>query len=210
MLVRNFAFLRIFADMNKLKIEYLPFASLTPSVFNSRAHSDQQVEEIAASIMLFGFNNPILIDENRNIIAGEGRYLAAKKVSRREVPVIILKNLTEAQKRAYIIADNKIALNSTWDEKKLQDEILALIHQDFSLDTIGFTNDELDEIIRGADTDNETIPVGSYERKKNSAAPPQAKIKQLAVLVICDNLEDQAEIFGQLSDQGFECKNTMV
>lgn len=97
-------------------MERLPISRLIPYVNNSRTHSDEQVAQIAASIREFGFTSPILIDESDGIIAGHGRVLAARKLGMAEVPCIRLGHLTEAQRRAYIIADNKLALNAGWDE----------------------------------------------------------------------------------------------
>src|SRR5437879_13722234 len=98
-------------------IEIWPIDRLKPYSQNPRTHSDRQVDQIAASIVEFGFNNPILVDTKAGIIAGHGRLFAARKLQLKEVPVIILDHLTEAQKRAYIIADNKLAENAGWDEE---------------------------------------------------------------------------------------------
>jgi ParB-like chromosome segregation protein Spo0J len=97
------------------RIEHWPLDRLTPYARNPRIHSDAQVAQIAASIQEFGFNNPILVDSQAGIIAGHGRLLAARKLNLAEVPVIVLDHLTETQKRAYLIADNKLALNAGWD-----------------------------------------------------------------------------------------------
>ena len=106
--------------MTKLKIVYKQTTDLIPYARNSRTHSELQVGQIASSIKEFGFTSPILLDGENGIIAGHGRYQAALKMSMREVPTIDLSHLTEAQKRAYVIADNKIALNSGWDEQMLE------------------------------------------------------------------------------------------
>jgi len=126
-----------------LKIKYLNTDDLIPYTNNSRTHSDAQIEQIAASIQEFGFTNPILIDEFGGIIAGHGRVSAAKTLSIEKLPIILLKNLTEEQKKAYVIADNKIALNSAWDEENLKKEILSLKISDFDVDSIGFSESEL-------------------------------------------------------------------
>src|SRR5438477_6397740 len=97
-------------------IEHWPLDKLIPYARNPRTHSDAQIAQIAASITEFGFNNPILVDSKAGIIAGHGRLLAARKLQLSEVPVIVLDHLTEAQKRAYIIADNQLALNAGWDD----------------------------------------------------------------------------------------------
>src|SRR5690349_5516805 len=106
-----------------MKVIDYPIEKLTPYSRNSRTHDDDQVNQIASSIREFGFNNPVLIDEDGVIIAGHGRYKAAKLLGMKTVPTIELKNLTDAKKRAYIIADNKIALNAGWDKEMLMLEI---------------------------------------------------------------------------------------
>lgn len=126
-----------------LTIEYIPTNDLIPYAMNSRKHSDVQVMQIAASIKEFGFNNPILIDETETIIAGHGRLLAAQKLGLTEVPTITLGELTEAQKKAYVIADNNLALNSEWDDEKLSVELERLMELEFDLDLLGF--DEIPE-----------------------------------------------------------------
>ena len=111
---------------------------LIPYVNNSRTHSDEQVIQIASSIKEFGFTNPILTDGENGIIAGHGRLMAAKKLGLKEVPTIELSHLSEAQKKAYIIADNKIALNSGWDDAMLALEFAELEALDFDLELTGF------------------------------------------------------------------------
>src|SRR6202140_802552 len=124
---------------------------LIPYARNPRTHSDSQIAQIAASIAAFGFNNPILVDTKAGIIAGHGRLLAARKLQLTEVPVIVLDHLTEAQKRAYIIADNQLALNAGWDEDLLRAELAALHAEDFNIDLIGFEDDVLARLLAAQD-----------------------------------------------------------
>ena len=131
-----------------MEIIYKKVQDLIPYVNNSRTHSEEQVNQICASINEFGFTNPLLIDEKDNIIAGHGRLLASKKLGMEEVPCIVLKGLTEAQKKAYIIADNKMALNAGWDEELLKIELENLKELDFDLELTGFNVDELDDIFQ--------------------------------------------------------------
>lgn len=126
-----------------IKIDHAKVADLVPYVANSRTHSDEQVAQIAASIKEFGFTNPILTDGEGGIIAGHGRLLAARKLGLAEVPTIALTGLTAAQKRAYVIADNKLALNAGWDMDLLQSELAGLGDEGFDLSLIGFNDDEL-------------------------------------------------------------------
>jgi len=129
-----------------MKIEYKDIDKLIPYVNNTRTHDEEQVLQIASSIKEFGFTNPILIDADDGVIAGHGRIMAAKKLDIREVPCIVLSDLTEAQKKAYIIADNKLALNAGWDEKLLKLEIGALHSMDFDIELLGFDSDELNAL----------------------------------------------------------------
>ena len=126
-----------------MKIETIKLDSLIPYARNSRTHSDAQVAQIAASIREFGFTNPVLIDEAGGIIAGHGRVLGARQLGLASVPCIRLGHLSEAQKRAYIIADNKLALNAGWDEEMLKAEMLSLKEFGFDMDLLGFDSDEL-------------------------------------------------------------------
>jgi len=130
----------------KQEIIYKSVKELIPYARNSRTHSDEQISQILASIKEFGFTNPILTDGQNGIIAGHGRLMAAQRMGMNEVPTIELSHLTEAQKKAYIIADNKLALNSGWDEEMLAIEIQELHDMGFDLDMTGFTMDELLEM----------------------------------------------------------------
>ena len=133
-----------------LAIVYRPTASLRPFAKNTRTHSKAQVEQIAASIREFGFTNPILLREDgESIGAGHGRWAAAKIVGLAEVPTIVLPGLSDAQWRAYIIADNKLALNAGWDEPALKAELEALLDDGFDLSLTGFDETELDDLLRG-------------------------------------------------------------
>lgn len=140
-----------------MKIESLPLDRLIPYARNSRTHSDAQVAQVAASIREFGFTNPVLIDAEDGIIAGHGRVMAARKLGLEKVPCIRLAHLTETQKRAYIIADNKLALNSGWDEEMLALELAELREADFDLDVVGFDEAELANLLAET-TEGETDP----------------------------------------------------
>ena len=130
-----------------LTVELRAIDSLIPFERNPRTHSVSQVAQIAASITEFGFNNPILVDSRAGIIAGHGRLLAAHKLGLTEVPVIVLDHLTDTQKRAYIIADNQLALQAGWDDELLRAELRELQQGDFNLDLIGFDVHELDKLL---------------------------------------------------------------
>ncbi len=134
-----------------MNIETIAVDLLIPYARNSRTHSDEQVAQIAASIREFGFTNPVLIDGDGGIIAGHGRVMAARKLGMADVPCIRLAHLSDAQKRAYIIADNKLALNAGWDEEILALELLDLRGEDFALPLSGFTSEELEQIFSAFD-----------------------------------------------------------
>ena len=144
------------------KLEWRSVSTLIPYARNSRTHSDEQIAQIAASIKEFGWTNPILIDGDNGIIAGHGRLSAARKLGHEEVPVIELKDLTETQRKAYIIADNRLALNAGWDNEMLTIELNELLADNFALDILGFDPKELaallePDVVEGL-TDEDAIP----------------------------------------------------
>jgi len=139
-----------------VKIEQIKLDALIPYARNSRTHSDAQVAQIAASIKEFGFTNPVLIDETGSIIAGHGRVMAARKLAIADVPSIRLTHLTEAQKKAYIIADNKLALNAGWDDEMLAVELTDLKDMGFDLDLTGFSTDEIEALLAPTGTEGLT------------------------------------------------------
>ena len=127
------------------RYENIPISKLKPYENNARTHSEKQVEKIAKSIEEFGFINPVLIDSDYGIIAGHGRVEGAKKLGMNEVPCLFIEDLTEEQKRAYIIADNKLALDAGWDYELLQIELNELNDLDFDFTLTGFDDLELDD-----------------------------------------------------------------
>ena len=139
-----------------MRIEQVKLDALIPYARNSRTHSDAQVAQIAASIKEFGFTNPVLIDETGSIIAGHGRVMAARKLAIADVPSIRLTHLTEAQKKAYVIADNKLALNAGWDDEMLAVEITDLKDMGFDLDLTGFNTDEIEALLAPTGTEGLT------------------------------------------------------
>jgi DNA modification methylase len=145
-----------------MKIVEKSVETLIPYIKNSRTHSDAQIAQIAASIKEFGWTNPILVDGENGIIAGHGRLMAARKLGHTKVPVIELKDMTETQKKAYIIADNQLAMNSGWDTSLLTLELTDLQADGFNLELLGFDPKELNallepEVIEGL-TDEDAVP----------------------------------------------------
>ncbi len=144
------------------KIEWLLVETLIPYAKNARTHSDEQVAQIAGSIKEFGFNNPVLLDKDNSIIAGHGRLMAARKLGMDKVPVVQLGHMTEAQRKAYVLADNRIALNSGWDTGMLSLELQDL-KDDIDLSLLGFDPDELDALLNPIEeteglTDEDAVP----------------------------------------------------
>jgi DNA modification methylase len=143
-----------------LEVTYLPITSLNPHPKNPRVHSEKQIGQIAQSIEAFGFNVPILVDHRQNVVAGHGRLLAARKLGRSTVPVIKLNHLSESQYSAFLIADNRLTENSTWDEQLLGEQlkVLSELELDFDLEVIGFETAQIDVLIDGLETVNEPDP----------------------------------------------------
>jgi hypothetical protein len=131
----------------KLQVVYVPTDSLAPFARNARTHTPAQVDQIAGSMAQFGFTNPILVDGQRGIIAGHARLLAAKKLGLKEVPTIELVGLSDTQKRALILADNRISLNAGWDVALLGLELQELSGLGVELGTLGFDDLELDRLV---------------------------------------------------------------
>ena len=154
-----------------MQIEQISVKKLLPYARNSRTHSEDQIGQIASSIKEFGFTNPILIDADNQIIAGHGRLMGANRLQMKEVPCIRLSHLTESQKRAYVIADNKLALNAGWDDELLALEIKDLQELDFDVSLLGFSDDELngilDKLVEEVDglTDEDDVPETPAEPK---------------------------------------------
>ena len=166
---------------------------LIPYINNARTHSESQINQIAASIKEFGFRNPILIDGDNGIIAGHGRVMAAKKLGLTTIPYIDCSDLTEAQKKAYIIADNKIALNAGWDEELLKLELEDIEVSDIDMELLGFSDEELKRLIGVEDADTEEGEI-TDDGNRN------------LLLVEFINESELQKIFEELKERGFECK----
>jgi ParB-like chromosome segregation protein Spo0J len=129
---------------------------LIPYINNARTHSDEQVTQIASSIREFGFINPIIIDDKNNVIAGHGRLLASKKLGLKEVPTVLVDHLTDTQRKAYVLADNQLALNAGWDDELLKLELAQLDDVGFDLELLGFDLDNLGDLFDSPnDSENE-------------------------------------------------------
>lgn len=179
-------------------------ADLIPYVRNSRTHSDAQVAQIAASIKEFGWTNPILIDGENGIIAGHGRLLAARKLGQDKVPVIELAHMTEAQKRAYVIADNQLAMNAGWDTTLLTLELVDLKAEGFDLDLLGFDPAELEKLLEPEQveglTDEDAVPEAPVEPKTKLGDIYQLGNHRLMCGDLCSITDMEKLCAGQLVD----------
>ena len=179
--------------MKHYQHEIKKVSDLIPYVNNSRTHSDEQATQIASSIKEFGFTNPVLIDESGGLIAGHGRLMAAKKLDLKEVPCIVLSGLTEAQKKAYIIADNQLPQNAGWDLDKLKLEIDTLSEMDFDIDLLGFDDDFLSIM------ETDVVDLGmTPEEKLDNYLNGDTKIIRLAYS------EEEVSTVTKLMDKGLE------
>ena len=164
------------------RIELWPTDRLRPCERNPRTHSEAQVDQIAASVVEFGWTNSILIDENAGILAGHGRLLAARKLGLAEVPVIRLDHLTEAQKRAYLIANNQLALQTGWSDELLAAELAWLRDERFDVDLIGFDASELERLLALADSE-----AASDETEDEVSEPPEEPVSKPGDLWVLGN-----------------------
>jgi DNA modification methylase len=164
-----------------LEVTYLPTTSLKPHPKNPRVHTDKQVGQIAQSIEAFGFNVPILVDDRQNIVAGHGRLLAARKLGWNTVPVIKLTHLTESQYSAFLIADNRLTENASWDERLLGEQlkVLSELELDFDLEVTGFEMAEIDVLIDGFETLDEPDPDDRLPAIEDSAVSVSGDLWQL-------------------------------
>jgi len=150
--------------MTDIQVVQWPVEKLIPYARNARTHSDEQVAQVAASIVEFGWTNPILVSADGVIIAGHARLAAARKLRMEEVPVIVLDHLSETQRRALVLADNRLAMSAGWDEAMLRVELESLQEDAFNLDLVGFSDEELEEILRDPEetreglTDEDAVP----------------------------------------------------
>lgn len=176
------------------QVKQMSIERLIPYARNSRTHSDAQVAQIAASIKEWGWTTPVLIDEGGQIIAGHGRIMAARKLGMAEVPVIIAEGWTDAQKKAYVIADNKLALNAGWDEDLLKLELGELHQLDYDMELLGFDGDELGKLMYEDAPEN---PVAQINQKVDGV---------FEIAITCKNEQEQETVYQLLTEQGYSCR----
>ena len=196
------------AQITARKIELWPLSRLKPYANNARTHSADQVQQIAASIATYGFNNPILVDTEDGIIAGHGRLSAAQSLQLEHVPVIVLDHLTDAQRRAYILADNRLAELAQWDDDLLVGELEALGDDGIDISSLGWSPDELDQLQEDleemlemddpedlGDEDGEEKTAFHFEFEVNDYEELSGRLQQLRKRW---KLESDAEVFANL------------
>ena len=177
--------------MQQYKTELREVSKLIPYINNSRIHGENQIKQIAASIREFGFTNPLLIDSSNNVIAGHGRLKACELLDIKEAPCIVVTGLTDAQKKALVIADNKLAENSSWDEDvlKLEIETIKELDFDFDIDLLGFDLNEL--------SDEDDIDLDLKE---------QSYDEKIQIIVNCDSESEQEKLYEKLTKEGYSCQ----
>ena len=175
------------------KVERRKVKDLVPYAKNARTHSEDQIEQIAHAIEQWGWTVPCLVDEKGGLIAGHGRVLAAKQLGLDEVPVVVARGWSKAQKRSYVIADNKLTENGGWDDDLLKVEIGELQGEGFDLTLTGFSMDEIGELLDETDDGIEAAPDSKYK-------------EQFGVIVICHDEAHQQEVFESLAGSGYEVR----
>ena len=174
-----------------LEVAYIATTDVVPYANNPRTHSEQQVAQVAASIKEFGFTNPILLDEHNGIIAGHGRLAAAQKLGMDLVPTITLAGLTEAQRKAYVIADNKLTENGGWDYDLLAVEIERLAELDIDLSLTGLDEIELAKM---------------FDEPQEPVVQEVDYAESFSVVVECSDEAEQEKIFNRLDSEGYKCR----
>jgi ParB-like chromosome segregation protein Spo0J len=175
--------------MSEIAIE-----KLIPYVNNARTHSDEQIDQIASSIREFGFRSPVLVGKDNMIIAGHGRVLAAKKLGLKKVPYIDCSDMSEIKTKAYILADNRIALNAGWDAQMLALEIQGLAVTDMDMALLGFSDKELEEYLGNAEDEIVADDDGIDDGNKN------------LLMIECITENELQQLFDEMKERGFECK----
>ena len=177
-------------------IEQWPVDRLIPYARNARTHSAGQIAQLAASIREFGFTNPILVDTGFGVVAGHARLQAARKLDLAAVPVIVLDHFTETQKRAYVLADNRLALGASWDDEMLAAELAALVEESFDLDVLGFDDEELDRLLAEMDEDPTECP--DEEETSEPPVEPVTRAGDLWLIgkhrLVCGDCRDGATV----------------
>jgi len=178
----------------KMKYEMRNVDELIPYARNARTHSPEQVTKLASSIKEFGFINPVIISDDGGILAGHGRVMAAKKLGIEKVPCVIESHLSETQKRAYILADNRLALDAGWDDEMLKLEMFDL-SKEVDLNMLGFNEKEISSIL-SIEQEEEEIKIPDEIDYKN----------ELEIIITCETEEEQESLFNEFKERGLKCR----
>jgi hypothetical protein len=190
-----------------ISVTYRPIGDLKPDPTNARQHSKKQIRQIANSIVVFGFNVPVLVDTELNVIAGHGRLLACREIGIAEVPTLRLDHLTPAQARAFMIADNRLTEIATWDDGLLAQQLkdLSLLGLDFSLEVTGFEMGEIDLRIASLDDMADPVDDPADAVPEMSAGPPITKLGDVWLLgghrILCGNATDSADFAALMGEE---------
>jgi hypothetical protein len=190
-------------------IELWPIERLKPYERNARTHSDKQVAQIAASIAEFGFTNPILVDSNDGIVAGHGRLAAARELGLKQIPVVVLDHFSERQRRAYVLADNQLALNAGWDYELLSTELSALSDLEFDVGLVGFDEQQMRQLLGDFD---ETL-LGSQDANDEWTGMPEYEHEDQTSyrrLIVHFKTEEDVQAFARLIDQNLTDKTRSI
>ena len=187
-------------EIRELKTKLISLDEIIPYENNAKEHPDWQIAQIKNSIERFGFNDPIAVNENMGIIEGHGRYLAAKELELKEVPCIILSGMTADEERAYIIAHNKLTMNTGFDLEVLGYELNALKVEDFDLSLTGFEDTEIENILDKDDDFEENI-----KEEKNVALDDKE-----VIVIECDDIQELEQTFNKLKEEGYNCRISIL
>ena len=194
----------------KQQLEQIAVESLIPYARNARKHSDEQVAQIAASIREFGFNAPVLVDADNGIIAGHGRVLAARKLGLAEVPCVRLLHLTDTQRRAYVLADNKIALNADWDQEMLGLELSDLREVDFDLNLTGFNGDVIERFLNPEESEEASVDYKDKTMAERFETYDESIVRQIVLIYSVTQYDSVIDALGDYAEKNGLSNNTEV
>lgn len=193
------------------KLESVPVEALIPYARNARKHSDEQVAQLAASIREFGFNNPVLVDKENGIIAGHGRVLAARKLGLQSVPCLRLDHLTDTQRKAYILADNRLAeLGGGWDEEMLGIELSELRTEDFDLNLTGFNGDAIERFLNPSEPEEAAVSGSGKTMADAFENYDESIVRQIILIYTVAQYEAVMEALGDYAEKNALSNNTEV